>query len=48
MLIIDNYIYGERINIDLDGKSEWICSKTGDKYFLDNENLIRKKSKFWD
>ena len=40
--------YGERINIDLDGKKEWICSKTGDKYFLSNGNLIRKKSKYWD
>ena len=36
------------INIDLDGKSEWICSKTGDKYFLANQNLIRKKSQYWD
>ena len=40
--------YGERINIDLDGKSEWICSKTGDKYFLSDQNLIRKKSQYWD
>ena len=40
--------YGERINIDLDGKSEWICSKTGDKYFLSNQQLIRKQSQYWD
>ena len=40
--------YGERISIDLDGKSEWICSKTGDKYFLANQNLIRKQSQYWD
>ena len=40
--------YGERINIDLDGNSEWICSKTGDKYFLSNQQLIRKQSQYWD
>ena len=39
--------YGERINIDLDGKNEWICTKTGDKYSLENENLIREPSTYW-
>ena len=39
--------YGERINIDLDGKNEWICAKTGDKYLLVNENLIREPSTYW-
>lgn len=38
--------YGDRINIDLDGESEWVCSKTRDKYFLLKDNLIRKKGEY--
>ena len=35
--------YGEKINLELSGKGEWVCQKTGDHYALKDEIIIYTK-----
>ena len=31
--------YGEKIPLPLNGSGEWICTKTNDKYILDQDQI---------
>lgn len=33
--------YGEKISLGLLGSGNWVCPKTGDKYYLDGGDLVR-------
>ena len=39
--------YGERINLKLEGEGTWICPYTGDKYSLNNGQMIREPGEYW-